>query len=242
MGGRRNKSSRMAYTFDSAADFKDFTKTHDIALVSKDGLMKRGVRSLSDATLVAVGDYLLLTTPFDTIDENVTNLQAYRKNDANGQERATTLAIASSEQARMEFGPLTLVCKGESIVFSNKDDGGDVLEADGIIANKEFVILNSVKHSPKKEDVVSLVSAKKVLEKILARPSGYLSEPEGALKEMKGIKKVKPFLSGYDFPPEVLKTCRKHRVHAIRPNGLDYGLASRGLHILARVGLSLLRK
>ena len=55
--------------------------------------MKRGVRSLSDATLLTAGDYLLLTTPFDTIDENVSNIQAHRKSSANGQERATTLAI-----------------------------------------------------------------------------------------------------------------------------------------------------
>lgn len=47
MGGRRNsKSSRIAYTFESAADFEEFTNTHDVAVVSKDGLLKRGVRSL----------------------------------------------------------------------------------------------------------------------------------------------------------------------------------------------------
>ena len=232
----------MPYNFKSATHFDDFVKTHDMFLVSKDGLPKRAVLTLSDATLLTAGDYLLLTTPFDTIDENVSNLQAHRKNSANGQERATTLAIVSSEQVRRDFGLLTLVCKGESIVFSNESDGRHVLEADGIIANTEFVILNSVKHSPKEEDVVSLVSAKKMLTKILARPSGYLSEPDGALKEMKGIKKVKPFLSGYDFPPEVLKKCLKHRVQAIKPNGLDYGLVSRGLHTFARLGLSVLRK
>ena len=79
----------MPYTFSSPADFADFVKTHDICLVSKDGTKKRSVRTFQKATIDTVGDYLLLMTPFDTIDEKVSNLQAHRKNSSNGQERAT---------------------------------------------------------------------------------------------------------------------------------------------------------
>jgi hypothetical protein len=57
----------MVYTFQSDADFKGFTRTHDIVLVSKAGVSKRAVRSLKDATLDADGDQLILTTPFDPV-------------------------------------------------------------------------------------------------------------------------------------------------------------------------------
>ena len=156
----------------------------------------------------------------------MTNLQAHRKNASNGQERATTLAIASCEQVRKEFGPLTLVCEGESITFSDKNDEKQVLEADGIIANTNFVLLNSVKHSPKVEDVGSLLRNKAFLESILADPSVYTSSPKGALEAMKGITTVKPFLSGYDFSPEVLEECRLKDVRPVKPNGMDYSTAS----------------
>ena len=227
----------MPYTFSSPADFADFVKTHDICLVSKDGTKKRSVRTFQEATIDMVGDYFLLMTPFDTIEEKVTNLQAHRKNASNGQERATTLAIASCEQVRKEFGPLTLVGEGESITFSDKNDENPnpVLEADGIIANTNSVLLNSVKHSPKVEDVDSLLWAKVVLEGILARPSSYTSSPTGALEAMKGITTVKPFLSGYDFSPEVLEECRLKDVRPVKPNGKDYSTTS------SREGLTPLR-
>jgi hypothetical protein len=225
----------MPYTFFSPADFADFVKTHDICLVSKDGTRKRSVRALQEATIDTVGDYFLLMTPFDNIDEKVTNLQAHRKNSSNGQERATTLAIASCEQVRKEFGPLTLVGDGESITFSDSDGEKQVLEADGIIANTNSVLLNSVKHSPKVEDVDSLLLDKVVLEGILSRPSSYTSFPTGALEAMNGITTVKLFLSGYDFSPEVLEKCRLKDVHPMKPNGKDYSTAS------SREGLTSLR-
>ena len=59
----------MPYTFSSPADFADFVKTHDICLVSKDGTKKRSVRTFQEATIDTVGDYFLLMTPFDTIEE-----------------------------------------------------------------------------------------------------------------------------------------------------------------------------
>lgn len=238
--GRGKKGLSSPFTFSSPADFADFAKLHLVFLVSKDGTRKRGVRTFKEATSDTEGDYLLLTT-FDTLDDKVTNLEAHRKNSSNGQERATTRAIATSEHVRKEFGSLTLVCAGESILFYDTDEK-PFLEADGIIANTTSVLLNSLKHSPKLEDVESLVWATKSLERILARPSGFTSDPDGALDAMKGITVVKPFLSGYDFPPNVLEACRIGGVRAMQPNGKDYGFVSRGLHTFARVGLSLLRK
>ena len=71
-GGKRG--STMPYDFTSAADFASFAATRDICLVSKDGLKKKGVRSLADAQSGDAGDYLLLTAPFDSLEEDVSNL------------------------------------------------------------------------------------------------------------------------------------------------------------------------
>ena len=191
-----------------------------VFLVSKDGIKKRAVRTVQDATLDTGGDYLLLRIPFDNLEDNVNNLLAHRKNSASGQEMATTLAIASCDELSTEFGSLMLVGDGGSIIFS--DHNGARLEVDGLIVNTSVVLLNSVKHSPKVEDVESLLTDKTLLEYIIAHPSGFTTIPEGVLKAMEGITQVVPILSGYDFKPAVLDACQARDVRSIRPNGTDY--------------------
>ena len=72
-GGKHGAT--MPHTFTSAADFASYAATHDICLVSKDGVRKKGVRSLADAQLDKTGDFLLITTPFDSLDDDVGNLK-----------------------------------------------------------------------------------------------------------------------------------------------------------------------
>ena len=136
---------------------------------------------------------------------------------------ATTLAIALCNDF---LDPLILGCGG-SITFS--DDKKQRLEVDGLIVSTSIVQLNSVKHSPKVEDVESLLMDKTLLEHIIAHPSGFTTSPAGVLKAMEGITQVVPILSGYDFKPAVIAACQARGVRSMRPNGKDYSFISRGL-------------
>ena len=114
-GGKHG--AKMPHTFTSAAHFASYATTHDIALVSKDGVRKMGVHSLADAQAGIAGDYLLLTAPFDSLEEDVSNLKRARVNLSGGQEQATTKAILTSPSLLAEFGELRSIADGHGVTF-----------------------------------------------------------------------------------------------------------------------------
>ena len=218
-GGKRG--STMPATFSSAADFASFAATRDICLVSKDGLKKKIVRSLSDAQSDVAGDYLLLTAPFDSLEEDVSILKRNGKRMSSGQEQATTLAIVTSPALRAEFGDLCAIADGHGIVFYDHE-GNSTMEVDGLVKNSVVVLVNEAKNAPTVADVNEQRPRKALLELILSDPSKYTSSPSGCLEALAGITTVVPVLSGYHFLPEVETACKKAGVRVMKTNGSDY--------------------
>jgi hypothetical protein len=221
-GGKRGAT--MPHTFASAADFAFYATTHDICLVSKDGVKKKGVHSLADAQSGEVGDCLLLTAPFDSLDEDVSNLKRAGSNMSGGQEQATTKAILTSPSLISEFGELRSVADGQGIIFFDHS-GKPRLEVDGLVVSSAVVLVNEAKHTPTLADVSEQAPRKALLELILSNPSVYSTQPRDCLDAMVGITKVIPVISGYFFQPDVEAACRAAGVRCIKTNGFDYSSA-----------------
>lgn len=214
-------------TFSSPGDFSTFAATHDVYLTSKNGLKKLLVRSLAEAQSGVDGDYLLLTSPFDTLDEKISNLEGHRLNVSSGHEQATTAGVADSKEMNQEFGSLHVLAGGHSVRFLDAT-GKDVLQADGLIVNTVVVLLNEAKNRPSLADVGDQVGRKATLERILADPSSYTTVPPDVLDAMAGVKRVVPVLSGYFFETIVEDECFKTGVRAFKTNGTEYSLAACG--------------
>lgn len=69
--GRGTRVSTLPYSFSSAADFAEFSKTGNVQRVSKNGVPLAAVRTLAEAQSGAADDILCLTAPFDTLGEDV---------------------------------------------------------------------------------------------------------------------------------------------------------------------------
>lgn len=224
-GGKHG--STVPHTFTSAAHFASFAATHDIFLVSKDGAKKKGVHSLADARSGEASDYLLLTAPFDSLEDDVSNLKRAGVNVSCGLERATTKAILTSPSLIAEFGELRSIADGQGVIFFDHS-GKPRLEVDGLVVNSAVVIVNEAKQTPTLADVSEQVPRKALLECILANPSEYTTKPPGCLNAMAGIAKVVPVISGYNFRPEVEAACQAAGVRSVKTNGRDYSSAIRG--------------
>ena len=222
-GGKRG--AIMPYEFSSAADFASYAATHDICLVSKEGTKKKGVRSLADAQSGKAGDYLLLTAPFDSLDEDVSNLKRAGANLSGGLEQATTEAISTSPSLIAEFGRLHSIAGGQGVVFFDHS-GKSRLEVDGLVVSSAVVIMNEAKQTPTLMDVGHQLPRKAQLEYILANPSAYTTKPPGCLEAIDGITKVVPVISGYLFRPDVEAACKAAGVRCMKTNGYDYSSAS----------------
>lgn len=218
---RGKHSTTIPYTFTSASHFESFAATHDICLVSKDGAKKKGVQSLADTQSGVAGDYLLLTAPFELLDEDVSNLKRAGKNMSGGLEQATTKAILTSQSLVTEFGKLRSIADGQGVVFFDHT-GKPRLEVDGLFINSSVVIVNEAKQTPTLEDVNEQAPRKALLEVILANPSAYTTMPPGCLDAIGGITEVIPVISGYNFRPEVEAACEAAGVRCVKTNGSDY--------------------
>ena len=217
-GGKRG--AIMPYEFSSAADFASYAATHDICLVSNIGTKKKGVRSLADAQSGKAGDCLLLMAPFDSLEEDGSNLKRAGANTSGGQEQATTMAILTSPLLIAEFGPLRSIADGQSVAFFDHS-GKPRLEVDGLFVNSAVVIVNEAKHTPTLADVSEQVPRKALLELILANPSAYTTKPPDCLDALAGITKVIPVISGFFFRPDVEEACKTAGVRCMKTNGYD---------------------
>ena len=222
-GGRRG--DLVSATFASPAEFESFAATHTIYLVSKDDKKKKLVLSLTDAQSGVEGDYLLQTSPYGDLDEDVGNVERHRQNMSSEQKQATTQAIVASPVLRAKFGDLRLLADGCPITFvDNSDEPNVVVEADGIAVNSVVVILNEMRQAPGVADVSRLLGRAAVLERVL-RNATYTTDPPDVLTAMEGITKVVPVLSGYYFDASVVAECEAAGVLYMKANGADYSAA-----------------
>ncbi len=221
-GGKHGAAA--PHTFASPADFASYAATHDIFLVSKSGVKKKGVHSLADAQSGEAGDYLLLTAPFDSLEEDVSNLKRAGTNMSGGQEQATTKAILTSPSLIAEFGMLRSIADGQGVTFFDHS-GKPRLQVDGLVVSSSVVIINEAKEAPTLADVSVQSPRKALLELILADPSAYTTTPAGCLDAMAGITRAIPVLSGYFFRPDVEEACKAAGVRCMKTNGYDYSPA-----------------
>jgi hypothetical protein len=223
-GGNSKRGVFVPFNFTSSEHFAKYASTHDVFVSSKDGKKKGAVMSLSDAQRLSTGDFLMLSTPFDTLDEKIGILDGHVKNTSTGHEHATTQAIVRCEAMRKQFGELHVVNDGYPVVFSNDSNGEKVLEADGLVVNSVVLLLNEVKHTPSLADASLQQTRARTLAAILSNPSAFSSEPADCLSELacKGITDVRPVLSGYNFASSVETACIKEGVWVMKTNGSDY--------------------
>jgi hypothetical protein len=79
------------------------------------------------------------------------------------------------------------------------------MECDGLIkAGDGVVLLNEVKSSPKEQDLLTMLGRAAKMNDILKDLGKYHSVPPFAIESLHGITQVVPFLSGCDFPSELV--------------------------------------
>jgi len=208
----------------SSEHFAKFASSNLIYAASHDGRRKKAVFSLSDAQRLSPGDFLVLSTPFDTLDEKIGILDGHVKNTSTGHEHATTQAIARCATMRKQFGELHVVNDGYPVVFYDDNNGEKVLEADGLVKASMVLLLNEVKHTPSSSDASLQPTRAHTLAAILSNPLAFSSEPADCLPELArmGITDVRPVLSGYNFSSSVEEACGKAGVLVMKTNGSDY--------------------
>lgn len=189
--------------------------------MTKDGSRKREIRTLDEARSVDPPDYLLLATPFDT----VADLEGFSRNQASGLEQQTTRSIAYSPVFLHDYGPLTALAGGESIIFYGPNNS-KVLEVDGIVKNLlSCLIHNEAKQTPNEEDVEELLDRTQTLQDIIdGRKNVHRTSPPNVMEQLGGIKKIVPVLSGYLFKPEIAALCRDRKVTMFTTNGEGFSI------------------
>jgi hypothetical protein len=170
--------------------------------------------------------FLLLETPtkFASV-QDVKELMASINNRARAIEVKTTRSIGSNKSVKDQYGELQLINNGESVKFYPKDSSHAYVECDGLIKTADGVLLlNEVKASPKEYDFVDVLTRVEKMDFILKDIQSFISVPPLAVEMLGGIKQVVPFLSGCDFPSELVEKCRTRGINAVETNGIDYSV------------------
>lgn len=122
-------------------------------------------------------------------------------------------------------GPLTPFNSGEHFLF--QQDGRQLMEVDGLVSGDGCALLNSAKHSPTLTHVTEVLAAATKLQQYLAGDlKGITMDPPG-LKQLlidAKIKRVLPFLCGFEFSALVAAECHKLGVGIVRPSGEGFGV------------------
>ena len=167
--------------------------------------------------------FLLLETPnnFASV-KDMKELMASINNRARAIEVKTTRSIGSNKSVKDQYGELQLINNGESVKFYPKDSSHAYLECDGLIKTADGVLLlNEVKASPKEYDFIDVLARVAKMDFILKDIQRFFSVPPLAVVMLGGIKQVVPFLSGCDFPSELVEKCRTRGINAVETNGSD---------------------
>uniref|UniRef100_A0A7S0WIH2 Uncharacterized protein n=1 Tax=Hemiselmis tepida TaxID=464990 RepID=A0A7S0WIH2_9CRYP len=215
-------------TFATNEKFEKFVATRDIWHMkrAKGRADERlsAITSLAEAVsaLQQDGTFLLLDNPADELREDVSALKGGEKNRGTGLEQQTTKALASDPTLQQKHGKLSLVNGGESVEFKVAGISDIAFEVDGLVRNSKELLLNSVKWTPKDEDVGELCDTASRLHTVLEKPSIYETVPEDALAELEGLKVVVKVLSGFNFPPSVKQKAKDNGVVCVHTDGNGY--------------------
>jgi len=208
--------------FESEKAFQDFVAGRKLQHQKmQDGkVVKLGtMKSLGEAFKAsqAEGTYLFQG---NSLSEQVEDHEGFIKNHASGIELQTTRAIACDKSLQKLYGEMSVVNEGESVTFML--NGDKYLECDGLVKNTDTVLLNEAKATPTASHIDSLEKKVGKLQKVLQDPHLYSSEPEGAIKELKGLVCVVPLLSGYYYQHVVQQAAVKKQMIPVRVDGKGY--------------------
>jgi hypothetical protein len=227
-GKDRKEWQTSTVKFDTAEDFKSFVASQKIWHMRPQGKVTgkadkklRVVTSLAEAISASQQDntYLLLNDPVDLLLQDVSVLKGGEKNRGTGLEQQTTKALVSDPSLLSQYGNLSVVNGGHPVVFQK---GDFKFEVDGLVRNGRQLLLNEAKWTPQEGNVDELLATATRLKQVLRDPSGYTSEPEGALAELMGLEEVVPVLSGFCFSPSVKQKAASSEVRCVHTNGRGY--------------------
>jgi hypothetical protein len=176
-----------------------------------------GVTTLQQAVAVGeqIGDYLLGTDAAYILADDVSNLKSYRENTSHGFADESNKAITYSKELQQEYGDLLVLNGGRHVVFHDKASKRAYVECDGLFAaSRGALLLNEGKTHFRVDDVVSLAgrlgalgpSAVEKLERVIASPSAYYSDPGGIMTSIAG-RKVVLVASSPSFSQEAEREC-----------------------------------
>ena len=127
-----------------------------------------------------------------------------------------TRPLPLSEDLRLEFGDLQLLNGGRRVVFHDKASKRAYVECDGLIAtSKGVLLLNEGKTHFHVSDAATFAgrkgaagfsSAVEKMEKVIASPSDYYSEPRDIMARIVG-RVVVPVASSPSFSQEAEQAC-----------------------------------
>ena len=196
------------------------SKGRTVMQMTKDGSRKRGIVTLEEAKSVAPPDYLLLSTPFDT----VADLESFTRNHGSGLEQQTNRSIANNPALCDTYGALTALADGEPITFYAADNK-PLLEADGLVKNSVCLLFNEAKHSPSPDDVKALEARAEFMRTLLANPGNVMrTYPPGMMEQLVGVKEVVPVLSGFRFAPKLMELCRQRGIVPMTTDGNGFSI------------------
>lgn len=125
-----------------------------------------------------------------------------------------------------KYAPLTLVNGGRAVTFYHKDPRKLLMEVDGLVVNSTVVLANECKSAldplhvlgdpTDKSAVKSMKERAAQLEKILALPQLYESDPPEAFAQCTG-KSVKAVASAFTVDREAEALCRSNGIELFKP-------------------------
>jgi len=208
--------------FESEKDFKDFSDRGELQRAKMEaGELKElgSIESLREAFEASNEPDTIVYRGY-SLGKMVKDHEGFIKNHASGIELQTTRAIASDKSLQKLYGEMSVVNEGESVTFML--NGDKYLECDGLVKNTDTVLLNEAKAKPTASHIDSLEKKVGKLQKVLQDPHLYSSEPEGAIKELKGLVCVVPLLSGYYYQHVVQQAAVKKQMIPVRVDGKGY--------------------
>jgi hypothetical protein len=225
--------TRTTASFVSEAQYADWIRNGQLVNVKRNLTVPSGVSRQLVLTLEEAKDAAASTDSFLLLErspkfgkaEDVKRLMANINNRERAIEVKTTRSICNDQSMKDLYGEMQLINDGESVKFYRTGLDVTHMECDGLIKTADGgLLLNEVKSSPKQEDIESVLDRIGKMKLILNDPLLYFSDPPLALENLIGVKRVIPFLSGCDFPNELVKKCRNLGIHAVETNGSDYSV------------------
>ena len=169
------------------------------------------------------GDYLLLDDPGIMMKSDVSKLNGFSKNIADGFEQLSNKALVINEDLLRAYGgKLVALNDGRGVTFYKNKDGNAFVECDGLVKNTEVVLLNEAKTHFHEDDAAKLRDTTAVkLREIMTQPELYFSEPADVLEQLQGLKIVM-VASGSSFSVKAREACASAGIHQLEQDGTGF--------------------